>query len=119
MRKGGSNKKTRCVLSSESNLIESPMVVPLVVGNDNANIVTPRISSEELAKNRGNAMLRYKEKKKTRRYSSLNITLHVKYTHTHTHYYVTCKFLEREKASCIHETLLLSLYSEEEVGFTN
>jgi len=42
----------------------------LVGGNANVNTLKARVSLEELAKNRGNAMLRYKEKKKSRRYIS-------------------------------------------------
>ena len=79
MKKGESNKKPRCGLSPESDLVESimysgmahvPMMEHFVVGSDNANTVTPKISLEEQAKNRGDAMLRYKQKKKTRRYSA-------------------------------------------------
>ena len=42
----------------------------LVGGNENVSTLKARVSLQELAKNRGDAMLRYKEKKKTRRYVS-------------------------------------------------
>ncbi|XP_057437577.1 zinc finger protein CONSTANS-LIKE 14-like isoform X2 [Lotus japonicus] len=74
-KKEESNKKTRGGLSSESKFIESMtysdtnMVMEhLACGNENMSTINAKVSLEELAKNRGNAMLRYKEKKKTRRY---------------------------------------------------
>jgi len=79
-KKEESNKKARGGLSTESNLSESipysatnnVVVMEHIVGENNANgsTLTGRVSVEELAKNRGDAMLRYKEKKKSRRYIS-------------------------------------------------
>lgn len=72
-----SNKKTRDGLSSESKLIESitysgadsvPVMEHLLSGSENVSNINARISLEEHTRNRGDAMLRYKEKKKTRRY---------------------------------------------------
>nr|AFK33511.1 unknown [Lotus japonicus] len=80
-KKEESNKKTRGGLSSESKFIESMtysdtnMVMEhLACGNENMSTINAKVSLEELAKNRGNAMLRYKEKKKTRRYDK-----HIRY----------------------------------------
>ncbi|CAJ1789964.1 unnamed protein product [Sphenostylis stenocarpa] len=82
-KKEESNKKARGGLSSESKLLESipysatnnvVVMEHLVGGNDNVSTLKARVSLEELAKNRGDAMLRYKEKKKTRRYDK-----HIRY----------------------------------------
>ena len=43
---------------------------PLLASSDNVNGVIKNFDMELLAQNRGQAMLRYKEKKKTRRHSS-------------------------------------------------
>ncbi|KAL2965208.1 hypothetical protein AAZX31_16G047900 [Glycine max] len=76
-KKEENNKKAKGGLSSESKLFESipyngtnnvVVMEHLVGGNENVGTLTARVSLEELAKNRGDAMLRYKEKKKTRRY---------------------------------------------------
>ncbi|XP_047159578.1 zinc finger protein CONSTANS-LIKE 14-like [Vigna umbellata] len=81
-KKEESNKKARGGLSSESKLLESipysdtnnvVVMEHLVGGNANVSTLKARVSVEELAKNRGNAMLRYKEKKKSRRYISFFI----------------------------------------------
>jgi hypothetical protein len=72
-----SNKKTRDGLSSESKLIESitysgadsvPVMEHLLSGSENVSNINAKIGLEEHTRNRGDAMLRYKEKKKTRRY---------------------------------------------------
>ncbi|TKY63005.1 Zinc finger protein CONSTANS 14 [Spatholobus suberectus] len=77
------NKKARGGLSSESKLLESIpysstnnvlVMEHLVGGNENVSTLKARVSLEELAKNRGDAMLRYKEKKKSRRYDK-----HIRY----------------------------------------
>ncbi|KAG2405185.1 Zinc finger protein [Vigna angularis] len=82
-KKEESNKKARGGLSSESKLLESipysdtnnvVVMEHLVGGNANVSTLKARVSVEELAKNRGNAMLRYKEKKKSRRYDK-----HIRY----------------------------------------
>ncbi|KAH1077151.1 hypothetical protein AAZX31_19G089100 [Glycine max] len=82
-RKEESNKKARGGLSSESTLFESipysgtnnvVVMEHLVGGNENVSTLKARVSLQELAKNRGDAMLRYKEKKKTRRYDK-----HIRY----------------------------------------
>ncbi|XP_027352034.1 zinc finger protein CONSTANS-LIKE 15-like [Abrus precatorius] len=82
-KKEESNNKARDGFSSESNLIESitysgtnnvTNMEHLVGGSENVSSLKAKISLEELAKNRGNAMLRYKEKKKTRRYDK-----HIRY----------------------------------------
>ncbi|KAL2320362.1 hypothetical protein Fmac_029331 [Flemingia macrophylla] len=82
-KKEESIKKARGGLSSDSKLFES---IPcsgtnqslgmdhLVGGNECFSTLTARVSLEELAKNRGDAMLRYKEKKKTRRFDK-----HIRY----------------------------------------
>lgn len=82
-KKEESNKKTRGGgFSSESKLIESikysdtkvPVMEHLLGGSENVSTTKAKVSLEELAKNRGDAMLRYKEKKKTRRYIYLIFT---------------------------------------------
>lgn len=87
MKKEEINKKARGGLSSESKLIESitysgtnkvAVMEHLVNGSENVSTIKAKISLEELAKNRGDAMLRYKEKKKTRRYISFTyLILHI------------------------------------------
>lgn len=81
-KKEDSNKKSRGALSLESKLFESTpysgtnsvgVMEHLVGGNENVSTYT-KVRMEELAKNRGDAMLRYKEKKKTRRYDK-----HIRY----------------------------------------
>jgi hypothetical protein len=76
-----SNKKIRDELSSESRLIESityggadkvPVMDHLLSGSEYVSNINAKVSLEEQARNRGDAMLRYKEKKKTRRYISFN-----------------------------------------------
>lgn len=71
------SKRAKGGLSSESKLFESipysgtnnvVAMEHLVGGNECFSTLKARVSLEELAKNRGDAMLRYKEKKKTRRY---------------------------------------------------
>ncbi|KAI4348363.1 hypothetical protein L6164_009095 [Bauhinia variegata] len=79
MMKEESYKKPRDGLSSGSNLIESmiyngTVMEHFVGGSEDANMVRPKVSADELAKNRGDAMLRYMEKKKTRRYDK-----HIRY----------------------------------------
>lgn len=78
-KKEESNKKIRGGLSSDSKLIESikysdtnnvAVMEHVVSGSENVNTIKAKFSLEELARNRGDAMLRYKEKKKTRRYIS-------------------------------------------------
>ncbi|KAJ1392902.1 CCT domain [Sesbania bispinosa] len=78
-----SNKKTRGGLSSDSKLVESitfsstnnvAVMQHLVSGTENVSTIKTKVSLEELAKNRGDAMLRYKEKKKSRRYDK-----HIRY----------------------------------------
>ncbi|KAI4350460.1 hypothetical protein L6164_004914 [Bauhinia variegata] len=74
-----SNKKPRDEFSSVSKLMESIIYSGTVMehhvgGSENSNMVTTKVNTEELAKNRGDAMLRYKEKKKTRRYDK-----HIRY----------------------------------------
>ncbi|XP_061362440.1 zinc finger protein CONSTANS-LIKE 15-like [Gastrolobium bilobum] len=78
-----SNKKARGGLSSESKLTESitysgtnkvATVEHFVSGSENVSFIKAKVNLEELAKNRGDAMLRYKEKKKTRRYDK-----HIRY----------------------------------------
>lgn len=77
-----SNKKTKDGLSSQSKLTKSithgtnnivPVMEPLLSGSENDSNIKAKVILEEQARNRGDAMLRYKEKKKTRRYISLNI----------------------------------------------
>lgn len=78
-----SNKKTRDGLSSESKLIESitysgadsvPVMEHLLSGSENVSNINAKIGLEEHTRNRGDAMLRYKEKKKTRRFDK-----HIRY----------------------------------------
>ncbi|KAK2361607.1 hypothetical protein P8452_65292 [Trifolium repens] len=78
-----SNKKTRDELSSESRLIESitysgadkvPVMDHLLSGSEYVSNINAKVSLEEQARNRGDAMLRYKEKKKTRRFDK-----HIRY----------------------------------------
>ncbi|KAK7336131.1 hypothetical protein VNO77_16664 [Canavalia gladiata] len=82
-KKEESNKKAGGAVSTESTLIESitysgtnkvAFMEHLVGGSENVSTLKTKVSLEELAKNRGNAMLRYKEKKKTRRYDK-----HIRY----------------------------------------
>ncbi|ESW33646.1 hypothetical protein PHAVU_001G087300 [Phaseolus vulgaris] len=82
-KKEESNKEARGGLSTESKLLESipysatnnvVVMENLVGGNANVSTLQARVSLEELAKNRGDAMLRYKEKKKSRRYDK-----HIRY----------------------------------------
>lgn len=73
-----SNKKTRDGLPTESKLVESitysgaadnvPVLEYLLSGNENVSNINAKGNLEEQVRNRGDAMLRYKEKKKTRRY---------------------------------------------------
>lgn len=73
-----SNKKTRDGLPTESKLVESityngaadnvPVMEYLLSGSENVSNINGKVSLEEQVRNRGDAMLRYKEKKKTRRY---------------------------------------------------
>ena len=44
-------------------------------GSESVVTIKDKVSLEELAKNRGDAMLRYKEKKKTRRYIIFRLTV--------------------------------------------
>ncbi|MED6174849.1 hypothetical protein PIB30_072920 [Stylosanthes scabra] len=83
MKNEESNKKARGGLSSESKLVEpitynntnnTTYMEHLVSGSDNVSTIKDKVSFEELTKNRGDAMLRYKEKKKTRRYDK-----HIRY----------------------------------------
>ncbi|KAK2415202.1 zinc finger protein CONSTANS-LIKE [Trifolium repens] len=78
-----SNKKIRDELSSESRLIESityggadkvPVMDHLLSGSEYVSNINAKVSLEEQARNRGDAMLRYKEKKKTRRFDK-----HIRY----------------------------------------
>ncbi|PNX99011.1 zinc finger protein CONSTANS-like 14-like, partial [Trifolium pratense] len=78
-----SNKKTRDELSSESRLIESitysgadkvPVMDHLLSGSEYVSNINAKVGLEEQARNRGDAMLRYKEKKKTRRFDK-----HIRY----------------------------------------
>nr|XP_027188462.1 zinc finger protein CONSTANS-LIKE 15-like isoform X2 [Cicer arietinum] len=75
-----SNKKTKDGLSSQSKLTKSithgtnnivPVMEPLLSGSENDSNIKAKVILEEQARNRGDAMLRYKEKKKTRRISIL------------------------------------------------
>ncbi|RDX81775.1 Zinc finger protein CONSTANS-LIKE 14, partial [Mucuna pruriens] len=77
------NKKAKGGLSAESILFESipfsginkvVVMEHLVGANEDVSTLKARVSLEELAKNRGDAMLRYKEKKKTRRFDK-----HIRY----------------------------------------
>ncbi|CAK8542703.1 unnamed protein product [Lathyrus sativus] len=79
-----SNKKTRDGLPTESKLVESltyssaadnvPVMEYLLSGGENVSNINGKVSLEEQARNRGDAMLRYKEKKKTRRFDK-----HIRY----------------------------------------
>lgn len=83
MKKEESKKKDReGTLSSESKLIESIMKVRVMddvgggseSGSSSGSMsMIPTVSLEEIAKNRGDAKLRYREKKKTRRYGRFMI----------------------------------------------
>ncbi|XP_055810578.1 zinc finger protein CONSTANS-LIKE 14-like [Solanum dulcamara] len=59
-----------CGVSTDLNFMDQS----IVVGGDNAGAETRKADMELLAKNRGNAMQRYKEKKKARRYDK-----HIRY----------------------------------------
>ncbi|KAL1314573.1 hypothetical protein HN51_041378 [Arachis hypogaea] len=83
MKNEESNKKPRGGLSSESKLVEpitysstnnAAYMEHLVSGSENVSTIKDKVNFEELTKNRGDAMLRYKEKKKTRRYDK-----HIRY----------------------------------------
>jgi hypothetical protein len=66
-KKEESNKNARGGLSiTYSGTNEVGVIENLV--SENVSTIKAKVSLEELAKNRGDAMLRYKEKKKTRRY---------------------------------------------------
>ncbi|KAF7819366.1 zinc finger protein CONSTANS-LIKE 15-like [Senna tora] len=71
MKKEESKKKGRVgmLCSSESTLIESIMKEDVEDRSESgSSSMIPKVRLEEIAKNRGDAMLRYREKKKTRRY---------------------------------------------------
>lgn len=63
---GSSFRNLECFGSSED--IHQFMDQTVTVGGESATAATTKADMEMLAKNRDNAMLRYKEKKKTRRY---------------------------------------------------
>ncbi|KAI5428042.1 hypothetical protein KIW84_033160 [Lathyrus oleraceus] len=83
-KKVDSNKKTRDGLPTESKLVESityngaadnvPVMEYLLSGSENVSNINGKVSLEEQVRNRGDAMLRYKEKKKTRRFDK-----HIRY----------------------------------------
>lgn len=57
-----------------TNSIKSMQFKDLLIGSGTARTETTNVDMELLAQNRGHAMLRYKEKKKTRRYEK-----HIRY----------------------------------------
>ncbi|KAM7468798.1 hypothetical protein LguiB_016360 [Lonicera macranthoides] len=72
LKSGSSFRNLECFGSSED--IHQFMEQTVMVGGESATASTTKADMEMLAKNRDNAMLRYKEKKKTRRYEK-----HIRY----------------------------------------
>lgn len=62
---------------------------PFLMGSDSLRTVGTKASMELLAQNRGNAMLRYKEKKKNRRYVTGLLASFFSLSLTHHHHIMT------------------------------